>query len=184
MIQQLKFFMIVNGRNYDMDEYAHEYRETLKAMHKCTYCRQQDARTLIGKPLCFDCLEKKRIKAKNYNQSASQKKSRTKALQKGLCTQCLKRKPSPGFATCNYCREKFKEYYYSKRLESGKVKRSEAKEYGLCSLCLTNPRYKNYNTCESCYNYVVNKFKGTQSTNVISKRITNEIHLRECNYDV
>lgn len=165
-------------------DYNINYYESLKAMHRCTRCRQQDARTLVGKPLCFDCLEAKRVKAKSYDQTQAQKNIRNKAEEQGMCHICFKRKPPSGYVTCTRCREKNKTYRDKKRLESGKIKRSEAKKYGLCSLCLVNPRYKGYNTCESCYNYVVNKFKGTQSTNVVSKRITNEIIQRENNYDV
>lgn len=35
-------------------------RSYYQARQRCKYCGRQDARTLIGKPQCFDCLEKRR----------------------------------------------------------------------------------------------------------------------------
>lgn len=41
-------------------EYMKERRAWLRSHHMCTECGKQDARTLIGKMRCFDCLEKHR----------------------------------------------------------------------------------------------------------------------------
>lgn len=40
-------------------QYQKERRQWYKEHHYCTECGKQDARTLIGKRYCFDCLEKR-----------------------------------------------------------------------------------------------------------------------------
>lgn len=152
------------------------YYETCKRLHKCVRCGNQDARTLISKPLCFDCLEKKRSEMKGVNQSKSQLKIKDKCIQNGICTRCKKRKTESGYKTCKYCRSMNMKRYYDKRSEQGLIRRSEAKEYGLCSICLTNPRYKTYNTCFECYQYVVNKFKDTRKPSKWETIIKSDIY--------
>lgn len=144
-------------------EYQKEYKATLRKLHRCIQCNNQDARTLIGKPLCFNCLEKKSKAMKGIDQSIAQSKIRQKCADNGICTSCCKRKTDGVHKTCQFCREKYKKQYHNKLSEQGKIRRSEAAEYGLCSKCLTKPRYKEYNTCYECYNEIVNRFKGTQS---------------------
>lgn len=139
------------------------YYQTCKRLQKCVRCGNQDARTIIGKSLCFDCLELKAEENKLYEQTASQAKNRQKCMDNNICTLCRKRKTDGIHKTCQFCREKYRKQYYDKLSDRGKIRRSEAAEYGLCSKCLTKPRYKDYNTCYECYNEIVNRFKGTQS---------------------
>lgn len=160
-------------------EINRSYYETCKRLHKCVRCGNQDARTLINKPLCFDCLEKKRIEMKGVDQSKSQSKIRNKCIENGICTSCKKRKPELGYKTCKYCRTMNMKRYYDKRTKQGFIKRSEAKEYGLCSLCLTNPRYKNYNTCYECYQYVINKFKNGRKSDKWKLMIKSDVCKKE-----
>lgn len=134
------------------------YNKQLK-LHQCVRCTQQDARTLIGKPLCFDCLELKRTENKAYDQSKSQAKSKQKAIDSGLCTHCRKRKAPDGYKTCAYCRAKQKAIRDAKRAESNRIRRDEANSYGLCSHCLKEPVYEDYGVCYKCYTWMQNKFK-------------------------
>ena len=138
------------------------YYNSLVSLHRCVRCQSRDARTLIGKPLCFDCLEKKSEEMRGVDQSKSYSKTMKKCHENGICSSCCKRKTDGIHKTCNYCREKYKKKYYDKLAEQGKIRRAEAAECGLCSKCLTKPRYKNYNTCYECYTELVNRFKGTQ----------------------
>ena len=138
------------------------YYQTCLRLHKCVRCGNQDARTLIGKPLCFDCIEIKRTETKPYDQTNAQNTLKQKCIASNTCTMCRKRKTDGFHKTCVYCREKYKKRYYDKLSSDGKIRRAEAAEYGLCSKCLTKPRYKNYNTCYECYTELVNRFKGTQ----------------------
>lgn len=155
------------------------YYQTCKRLHKCVRCGSQDARTLIGKPLCFDCCERKSEEMRGVDQSESRKRSREKAVSNGICTHCYKRKTDGVHKTCNYCREEAKRKRNEQRAALGLIPRSEAKEYGVCSLCLKNPRLPGQNTCEKCYSMVVNKFKGTQSVNRMASKIKREIEIKE-----
>lgn len=137
------------------------YYQTLKHLHRCVRCRTQDARTLTGKSVCFDCLEKKRNEMKGSNNSQYIKDLRKKCESEGICVTCHKKKADIGYKQCTSCKEKARKSYYDNLAKEGRIPRSEAKSYGVCSICLTAPRYKDNNTCIDCYNTVVNKFKGT-----------------------
>lgn len=156
-----------------------DYYYNKKRLHKCVRCGNQDARTLIGKALCFDCCECKREEMRKVDQSASRKKSYDKAVANGICTHCFKRKTDGVHKHCEYCRETARRKRKEERAALGLISRSEAKEYGMCSLCLRNPRLPGQNTCEKCYDMVVNKFNGTQSVNRISNRIGKEVNMKE-----
>lgn len=138
------------------------YYQTLKLLHKCVRCQQQDARTLIGKPLCFECLEKKREENKKYDQTKAQAKSRQKCRDNNICVTCRTSPAKLGYRQCASCKEKLNKIYYDNLASEGRIPRSEAAAYGLCSKCLSAPRYKDKNTCIDCYTYIVNKFKGTR----------------------
>lgn len=155
------------------------YYQTCKRLHKCVRCGSQDARTLIGKPLCFDCCERKSEEMRKVDQSASRKRSYDKAIENGMCTHCFKRKTDGEHKYCDYCRETTKKKRNEQRAALGLIPRSEAKNYGICSLCLKNPRLPGQNTCESCYSMVVNKFNGTQTTNKLASKIKREINIKE-----
>lgn len=48
---------IENRRKYHR-EYMREYRQTLKENKMCVCCGKQDAYTLVGRKICYECLEK------------------------------------------------------------------------------------------------------------------------------
>ena len=160
-------------------EHNESYYQTCKRLHKCVRCGEQDARTLIGKPLCFGCCEKKREESKGRDQTESHKKAYNKAVENGMCVRCCKRKAEPGKKTCKWCNEKRKKAYREKQVQNGKYSRSEAKEYGICSICLKEARLPGQNTCKSCYEMVVNRFKGTQTTNKLKDKIGREVARKE-----
>lgn len=155
------------------------FYQTRKRLHRCVRCGNQDARTLIGKPVCFDCLELKREESKRYNYKEVNKNLRMKAEENGKCILCLKRDTDSEHKTCKFCREKQRKRDAAKRLEKGKITNLEAKELGICGICYQRPKMHGYNTCEICYEYIVNKFKGTQGVNRIKNRITKEVNTKE-----
>lgn len=145
---------------------------TLKKLHRCVKCTTQDARTLIGKPTCFDCLEKNRIQTNaNADYHANYLKRKAKCESEHICVVCSKPLGSDTHKTCSACRAKHREQYAKNRTN---IPRSEASTYGICSLCLKNPRYLHYNTCEDCYNTVIAKFSN-RSTDKWKKQITAEM---------
>lgn len=155
------------------------YYQTLKSLHRCVRCRNQDARTLIGKPLCFDCLEKKREEAKGYDQTESHAKHKQKCIDTGMCIYCGKRKTDGRHKTCKFCLEKYKKIQRDKRISQGYVPRAEAAKYGLCSKCQSKPVYANNNTCFECYTYIVNKFKNSRNNSKWSTSIKTDVTIKE-----
>lgn len=153
------------------------YYHTKLRLHQCVRCQQQDARTLIGKPLCFDCLEKKSEENKGRDQTESNRKSYEKAIANGMCIRCKKRKNDGIHKLCTYCRTIQKKKYYERKAQTNKLTRYEAKENGICSLCCSRPVLPGYNTCEQCYTRTVNKLKGTQHNNKLGYQISKEMEV-------
>ena len=123
---------------------------TLKKLHRCVKCTNQDARTLIGKPTCFDCLEKNRIQTlANTNYHDTSLKRKAKRTSEYLCSTCYKPLGSDTHKTCSVCRAKKREQYANTRTT---ISRSEASSYGICPVCLKKPLFSTYKTCEDCYN--------------------------------
>lgn len=153
------------------------YYQTCLRLHKCVRCGSQDARTLIGKPLCFDCLKKKSEEMRGYDQTESNRKSYEKAIANGMCIRCRKRKTDGIYKTCTYCRATQKKKYYEKKAQTNKLTRHEAKENGICSLCCSRPILPGRNTCEQCYTSVVNRLKGSQHKNKLGYQISKEMEV-------
>ena len=145
---------------------------TLKSLHRCVKCGVQDARTLIGKATCFECLEKNNIQTKaNIDYHSAYLKKKEKCEAEHLCIVCNKPLGDDYHKTCSVCRAKHREQYAKNRTN---IPRSEAKAYGVCSLCLKKPRYLGYNTCEECYSKIVEKFSN-RSTDKWKKQISNDM---------
>lgn len=94
-------------------QYMREHRAWLKTHHLCTVCKQEDARTLIGKPLCFDCFEKKYGHPPRYSveDKPKVKKHKHEILKSeyyanGLCAKCGDAPYIEGKRTCQSCYEK------------------------------------------------------------------------------
>ena len=145
---------------------------TLKKLHRCVKCTTQDARTLIGKPTCFDCLEKNRIQTlSKADYRTNYLKRKAKCESDHLCMLCNRPLGSDPHKTCSTCRAKHREQYAKNRTN---IPRSEASSYGICSVCLKNPCYLHYNTCEECYNKVLNRFTD-HPTNKWKNQISSDV---------
>lgn len=139
---------------------AEDYR-ACKKLQVCVTCRKQDAFTLVGRPTCAECAERRIAVGEKYreahretiNQAAA---DRTAArIAAGVCTYCGKRKPKPGKHNCDVCLGK-KRRQRARRIEGTKIPMPERNWYGLCTICsrpvkeglttIGNP----YKLCELC----------------------------------
>ena len=131
----------------------HEYTEKLKKHHMCIRCKKQDAYTLNGRAMCFDCAEYYRERSiTNYKQKREKilfdaAMKRQECVSKNICVVCLKRKTDGIHKICLVCRERRNAkrrakttyipglvcYHCHKPLD-GQIK-SDGKPSKLCSNC-------------------------------------------------
>jgi len=146
-----------------------QYRAYLIENHWCVECQGQDARTLTGKPLCFECLEKKREKSRAISDDAEyiaamrtrKKELREKRKAQGLCTSCGAELPKRAYPylLCPKCRARGKEKSRKQREARGVMTRAELAEKGICTICGKNPVMvgegsfsgRPLRVCEGCY---------------------------------
>lgn len=132
--------------------YNQERYYWFKKHHFCTNCMKQDASTLIGHTLCFDCKEKKK---KNRPTPEEQKVRSRKRYEKNkanhICVNCKHRPARPERTTCERCAAVDAMYYQ-------KTKQPSVRDYdNACRRCgktldgqinLDGSRSK---LCKSCY---------------------------------
>lgn len=138
-------------------EQKKERYQQRKEKHLCVRCQKQDAYTLSGKILCFECSQKRaecRKKFYSKNSKGIIEKGReayNKCLQQGICPECKRRKAEEGYKTCSVCRAK-ERTRYRKYAESKGVVTDEILPYlGVCHRCRREPLMEGKNVCESCY---------------------------------
>lgn len=89
-----------------------EYIQKLKKHHMCVKCKKQDAYTLGGRSLCFECAEYYRKWRKNYYAQNTEKvlsqnnAKRLECIRNNICSKCLKRKTDGSHKLCRDCRQK------------------------------------------------------------------------------
>ena len=131
-----------------------------KKLHQCTKCGKQDAYTLNGRVLCYECNEKKlKTDRKNYNShrdnyNKSKRRVYQERKEKGICPMCGKRKANSGHVYCDICRAYMSRHKKSYSRKKGKLSRQEAYEYGFCTLCHKQPHMKDKKLCPECYEKV------------------------------
>ena len=135
---------------------SQEYRALLKKNHLCRYCKQQDAYTLAGHPLCAECTEKDRIRQRKRREKDSGEKNRqhSKAIREqraaaGLCTYCGKRMAPPGRSTCITCSTKQKERNRQRDIDKGMNWPRGANGY--CWICNKRMAIEGRRLCPECY---------------------------------
>lgn len=154
-------------------EYVQKTRDLWQSLHCCRICGKQDARTMIGKHACFDCLEenreryRKRVERNEFCRKYDMDRQRQKEhAEKGLCTRCGKRPALNGFQLCPICRAKGREKYRRAREKSHRddplygIRRKDWPEHGYCYVC-GNPldsvelqgmtTQKHARVCSRCY---------------------------------
>lgn len=140
-----------------------ENRSYYQARQRCKYCGRQDARTLIGKPQCFDCLEKHnawgRAAYPKYAEKhrAKDKERREQRKAEGICPACGQPAGPSGHVYCAACRAKKRASTYRKNHENGMLSREEKAARGICVNC-DKPVMQGLNSalqpirvCEDCY---------------------------------
>lgn len=94
-------------------QYMKERREWYAAHHWCTECGKEDARTMIGKRICFDCYEKKAGHPPIINIEPKKKKEwipkhgipKSEYYENGLCTICGQHSHLDNKRLCQKCYE-------------------------------------------------------------------------------
>ena len=137
-------------------KYMKERRDWFKSYHFCTECGKQDAYTIGGRRLCFDCNEKFKSRKPTeevYQRKREKSKERyEKRKSEGLCTNCGK-PARKGFTKCLRCSIKDRE----RRRDKTIIPRSERREYGLCARCekklngQKNTDGGDSRLCKACY---------------------------------
>ena len=96
-------------------KYMRERREWFVAHHFCVDCGKEDAYTMVGKRLCFECLEKRRGHPIETNSDIEQKRKRiwqkhsvpkSEYYKNGLCAICGQYQHIEGHKTCQSCYDK------------------------------------------------------------------------------
>lgn len=97
-------------------QYMKERREWYAAHGWCTECGKEDARTMIGKTLCFDCFVKKWGHEPIVRLDPKKKKEwipkhgipKSEYYENGLCAKCGQHPHLPDKRVCQQCYEKIK----------------------------------------------------------------------------
>jgi hypothetical protein len=139
-------------------QYLKERREMLIRNHFCVDCKTQDARTLMGRARCYECLEKARIRRSGIKYTRAERK------ELGLCSICGK-KVKVGFAVCDECYKRIKKASVAShvnhtprppidRESNPPLPRSEWVENGFCRTC-GDKALDGYKVCESCRQHLI-----------------------------
>jgi hypothetical protein len=133
-----------------------EWRKLLRKNHICRQCKRQDAYTLAGHPLCFECTEKDRIRQRKRRAKDGGEKNRKRSQRirderaaAGLCTYCGKRMAPPGRSTCIICSTKQKERNRQREIERGMNWPRGANGY--CWQCNKRMAIEGKRLCQECY---------------------------------
>ncbi len=118
-------------------QYMKERRAWFKSLHFCTECGKQDAYTLNGRNRCYECSEKHNKQSNTERHKERNKEYAktvyTKCIEQKICTQCHKRKPTPGRKICLICLAISRNRYLEKN--AGNTLRHQRSSYGLCYIC-------------------------------------------------
>lgn len=118
-----------------------KFRAMRKHAGLCTNCGAEDAYTMIGRSLCSKCAEYFAGKADEYRKHPDnrekvrlyKKQMREERKSAGLCPNCGKAKPSPGFVRCDDCRAYGRRV--TMRYNDKKYGPRPRGEYGICWTC-------------------------------------------------
>ena len=142
-----------------------DFYNDCKRLHLCTECMKQDARTLAGRTRCYECAEKARERAKKpeYQKADLERQKRRYHERKarGLCPQCGKRKPAPGFASCEICMAKDRRSSEKCRRKRGQRDVRLEMSLGNCYICF-KPAAPGKKLCPDCIERVKKNLKHQQ----------------------
>jgi NMD protein affecting ribosome stability and mRNA decay len=152
------------------DEQKYYYRK-YKIAHACTKCGKQDAYTLRGRTLCFECNEKNKVISKRYaqehhdlkSQKAKEKREELKAM--GICPKCRKRPAENNKVCCSICAAKNRKASKKYQKKHGSLTHDTFYCNGLCWRCGKAPHMEGKKLCSDCYaKQVKNAAKGTEAS--------------------
>lgn len=132
------------------------YEECIRKACICHRCGRQDARTLIGKYYCFDCLEYQReASAKHYSKHHEgvrerQRKTVHRKREFGLCVRCGSRRPTEGRVTCERCLAKERKRQAENRRRVMIQSRESIRTMGICYLCCKGDVVEGRTLCADC----------------------------------
>lgn len=133
--------------------YSKAYGDTLKRLHLCVRCKNEDAYTMNGRSLCQDCAQKDKDRKRrdNSTEEARQKRceQRRKLVQRHIenheCTVCGKKlQDDCHYKRCDSCR-----YYNKMRQRTSKTFTRGL--FGVCWQCNKEPCATGKKLCQSCY---------------------------------
>jgi hypothetical protein len=139
-------------RNQSHSQNQAAKRRALRASYNgtCTSCFNRDASP--GYKQCKQCRKRRRYynrkyRAQGYGQKANARKKAVRASNPEKCSVCLVRDPSPGFKSCEQCRQ----YKRSmcRQYQSQKKELREANK-NKCTNCLVSDPSSGYKTCQPC----------------------------------
>lgn len=158
----------IEKRNAYNREYIRDLRAWRKDRKRCTECGEQDAYTLNGRRLCYDCNEAKRRKTPTPEQrkAASERHKAMKEYRREnhLCTSCGAKLPNGyyPYVTCPKCRAKGRQAAEQWRLDKGIIPRCNREQLGLCARCgnhieagFVDEYGKKRKLCRACYDFTV-----------------------------
>lgn len=153
------------------------YNALKKRNHLCICCKRQDAYTLGGRSLCYDCAEKQRLAKRVYMREnaekihARKKKARERYVKEHRCVRCGKSLPD-GYPlkTCKKCLARCAEgwkRYTIKRYGFDEYWRKKTHgKNGLCWQCNKKP-IEIGKMCKDCHAAAVER--GLKSLQYINK---------------
>lgn len=149
--------------------------ELLKKYHYCTVCGKQDAYTLAGRILCFECAEKKNKKQReDYHKKREYHSLRKKQLREfrklnGLCIECGEIAVE-GRVRCEKHLALGRHRAEKHKTQKGVISRAISVELGYCEMCCKRFATKG-KLCEECYEKAM---RGISAANKKIKQLKNE----------
>ena len=133
------------------------WKRMLKKQALCTNCKKQDAYTLSGRWLCYECeqaaIERQRQRRAqpgyNHEKWLEVKAKQWERREQGLCFRCGRELTDSRYKTCARCRAKASAKKRQKTVEDAVNWPIGANGY--CSRCNKQPAKTGSKLCEQCY---------------------------------
>ena len=118
--------------------------------HICVTCGKQDAYTLAGRHICYECCQRQRVYMRKHRskegvmeaQSLKQREQYAQLIAAGICTACKRRKAEPGHTRCIWCK-------YKHNLANRKLR--PLIDSTLCTHCHKEEPLPGHKLCKRCY---------------------------------
>ena len=149
-------------------EYKRGYNALLKKNHLCRNCKAQDAHTLAGFVLCWDCRDKavKRLRERSKDPDVRAQKVKygkelyARRKEQGLCPVCGGKRTDSNFIMCRKCR--FKKSNKKKARQASVDNNFPRGGNGICYRCNREPALPGMRTCAACRDYLVGLAKNAR----------------------